>query len=219
MKTVATREGRWLFTSYLAGAASLFTLFGVLFYLSDVLESKYGMNGVLKGLVLAIPLLFLSAASLITGMIIRSRRVLMKWMVVMGFAVMAASLAISLWTESRMWVLLATMSATALGTGMVLPCLNTFITSAVSKEQRGIVTSLYGSVRFLGVAAGPPVFTWLLSSSSTVMMVSVALLSVCLAILSAWLIRPSKDESGSRDEKGTISSEDRSQFGRKPSRF
>lgn len=183
-------EGRWLLTGYLAGAAALFTLFGVLFYLSDLLETKYKMDGIIKGLVLAIPLVVLSATSFTVGAIIQKKQLLMKWLIVSGFAILASSLVTAAWLASNAWILIGLMAVGALGTGCVLPCLNMFITSAVSTEQRGIVTSFYGSVRFLGVAAGPPVFTWLLTFSPQVMMLSVAGLATLCGVLTALLIRP-----------------------------
>src|SRR5699024_3439068 len=60
-------EGRWLLTTYLAGGTCLFTLFGILFFLSDVLEQTYNIDGVIKGFILAIPLLIMVTTSYITG--------------------------------------------------------------------------------------------------------------------------------------------------------
>ena len=42
--------------------------------------------------------------------------------------------------------------------GSVLPPVNSIITGATKSDQRGIVTSLYGTVRFFVVAIGPPPF-------------------------------------------------------------
>lgn len=188
---VFRREGRWLFVTYLSGASALFVLFGVLFYLSDLLESKYHIDGVKKGLILAIPLLMLSITSFLTGAFIKKKKTLMKWLMVCGFVGMATVLLGSAWLTENAWILVALLSFSAVGTGITLPCLNTLITSAVSKEQRGIVTSLYGSVRFLGVAFGPPVFTWLLTYSATVMFLSVMGLSLLCAVLVLFLVHPS----------------------------
>ncbi|QHE62189.1 hypothetical protein FHE72_15055 [Rossellomorea vietnamensis] len=41
---------------------------------------------------------------------------------------------------------------------MMLPVINTFITGSVSEQERGMVVSLYGAVRFGGVALGPVAF-------------------------------------------------------------
>lgn len=68
-------EGRWLLTAYLAGGTCLFTLFGILFYLSDVLETTYHIDGLLKGLILAIPLLVMVSTSYLTGSKIGSKLV------------------------------------------------------------------------------------------------------------------------------------------------
>ena len=65
--SVFKTEGRWLFVAYLTGATCLFTLFGILFYISDILENDYQIDGVLKGSILAIPLLFMTTTSYITG--------------------------------------------------------------------------------------------------------------------------------------------------------
>lgn len=186
-------EGRWLMVAYLCGAAGLFTLFGLLFDLSELLETKYQLSGIPKGLVLAIPLLTLCTVALIAGSVIKKHQVVMKWLVVGGFTTMACSLIATPFTgRSAVW-LVVLASVSGFGIGCALPSLNTLITSAVGKERRGVVTSLYGSVRFLGVAAGPPTFTWLREISTTWMSLSVAGLSILCAALAAVLIRPPRD--------------------------
>lgn len=190
---IARREGRWLLVAYLSGVVSLFTLFGVLFYMSDLLESKYHIDGLPKGLLLAIPLFVLSVTSYVTGSLIKKRKQLMKWLLVVGGLVMSGSLLTSTWLANNAWILIALMSAAAIGTGIVLPSLNMLITSAVNQKSRGIVTSFYGSVRFLGVAAGPPVFTWLMSISTKVMFLSVSVLPFICAVLTLFFIRPETD--------------------------
>src|SRR5699024_12833656 len=64
---VFKQEGRWLFVTYLAGGTCLFTLFGILFFLSDIFDEQHKIEGVLKGLILAIPLLVMVTTSYITG--------------------------------------------------------------------------------------------------------------------------------------------------------
>ena len=41
------------------------------------------------------------------------------------------------------------------GLGLMLPVINTFITGSVSETERGFIVSIYGAVRFGGVALGP----------------------------------------------------------------
>ncbi|WP_051344039.1 MFS transporter [Alicyclobacillus herbarius] len=198
------REGHWLWVAYLSGAAALFNLFGVLFYLSDLLETVYKVAGIRQGLYLAIPLVAQTLAALAAGWLMNSRKQLMKWLLVMGFVLLAAALGCASWLVDRPWWLLALLTAGAIGTGSILPSLNTLITSVVGQEQRGIVTSFYNCVRFLGVAFGPPVYTWLLSYSARTMFLVVSGLAVALAILDGFFIRVghrSPPQSGALGEK------------------
>ena len=89
--SVFKHEGRWLFTTYLAGGTCLFTLFGILFFLSDIFEEKHKIDGVMKGLILAIPLLIMVTTSYITGSKIGKNLEKMKKLVVIGFALMTIS--------------------------------------------------------------------------------------------------------------------------------
>lgn len=157
IKNVFKKQGKWLTVAFFAGAVILFTLFGVLFFLSDILEKKYHIEGVIKGLFLAIPLSSLTLTALWTGHFIQKHMGIMKKFIVIGL-ITAGLINIPLPYITNRWVLIALLFVGGIGSGLVLPCLNMMITSAVGKEERGIITSLYGSIRFLGVAAGPPVF-------------------------------------------------------------
>lgn len=190
LSSVFREEGRWLAVTYLCGAAGLFTLFGLLFDLSELLESSYQVVGIRKGLILAIPLLTLCTVALGAGAMIKRRKRLMKWSIVGGFCIVTASLVVTPLTGRSPWWLVGLASVSAFGIACALPSLNTLITSAVGSERRGVVTSLYGSVRFLGVAAGPPVFTWLREWSTTWMSFSIAGLSLLCALLAIFMIRP-----------------------------
>ncbi|WP_093212273.1 MFS transporter [Sediminibacillus albus] len=198
--TVFKHEGRWLFTAYLAGATGLFTLFGLLFYLSDVLETDYNITGVLKGCVLAIPLLFLMSTSFTTGSKIGKNHRAMKHLIVLGLLLMTASFA-SLIFFTKLIPFIAVLVVSSIGTGLVLPCLNSFITGSVGKARRGFVTSLYGSVRFLGVAAGPPVYGWLMNWSRNGMFLSTAGLTLLVAFLCLILIHVKKQDSDDKDDE------------------
>ncbi|SFV05544.1 MFS transporter [Alicyclobacillus macrosporangiidus] len=193
---VFPREGRWLSIACACGATALFTLFGMLFYLSDLLEKQYGLDGLKKGFILAIPLGVLTLTSVAAGIAIRRRRRRMKWMLVGGLCGMAASLMACGWLAPRAGTLVALLSLSALGTGCVLPSLNMLITSAVSSALRGVVTSFYGSVRFLGVAAGPPAITSLMNLPRLWMFSAVAALCILCAGLAVWLIRPEETSPG-----------------------
>lgn len=196
--SVFKQEGRWLLTAYLAGATCLFTLFGILFYLSDVLEKDYSIDGVIKGLILAIPLLFMTTTSYITGSKIKKNHQLMKNLIVFGLVLMTISFVVLIFFE-QLILFIAILAVSSIGTGLTLPCVNSFITGSVGKDRRGFVTSLYGSVRFLGVAAGPPVYGFLMEWSRTGMFLSTAAMTLIVGLLSLLLIQVQKSDKQSGD--------------------
>ncbi|MDQ6597204.1 MFS transporter [Bacillus salipaludis] len=191
--SVFKTEGRWLFAAYLTGAVCLFTLFGILFYISDILEKDHHIDGVLKGGILAIPLLFMTTTSYITGSKIGKKMKLMKALIILGLLLMTSSFA-SLIFLKKLIPFFAVLVISSIGTGLVLPCINSFITGAVPTDRRGFVTSLYGSVRFLGVAIGPPIFGTLMAWSRTGMFLITAGLTLICAFLCIVLIHVAKKD-------------------------
>ncbi len=179
---VFKEKKRLLLSSYLAGAIVLLILFGVLFYLSEYLEQQYGLDGIPKGLVIAIPVLFMSVTSFITGFIIKKKEALMKILVITGLSIMTASLIFLPLAQSVIFYF-AAISVIGVGTGLVLPCLNMLITSAATIKERGLITSLYGSVRFFGVAAGPPLYGYLMAKGTGLMFWSSAGLAMAGAVV------------------------------------
>ncbi|MBE9914730.1 MFS transporter [Paenibacillus donghaensis] len=204
LASVFKHEGRWLFTAYLAGATCLFTLFGILFFLSDVLEKPHNIVGVVKGLVLAIPLLVMCTTSYITGSKIGENKKLMKRLIVLGFAFMTISYAL-LSFIGHLTLFIAVLAVSSLGTGLILPCINSFITKAVGKERRGFVTSLYGSVRFFGVAIGPPLFGWMMGWSRLGMFLSIAGLTLVVGVLAFFMIRVDQGDKEEEQSGGSQS--------------
>lgn len=193
---ILKQKGRWLITSFFAGSLGLFILFGVLFYLSDILEKKpYNIDGVMKGLVLAIPLLGMVATSYITGSKIKKNGILIRWLMNIGLLLMTASLAATIFFFRNLYLFIALLTVSSIGTGLLLPCLNTMITGSVEKGERGMITSLYSSLRFLGVAFGPPIFGWLMSKSHQLVFITVSSLSLITLGLVFFLIKPDKKVS------------------------
>lgn len=192
--SVFKTEGRWLFAAYLTGAVCLSTLFGILFYISDILETKHHIDGLLKGGILAIPLLFMTITSYFTGSKIGKNMKLMKKLIITGLLFMTVSFATLIFFK-KLIPFFAVLVISSIGTGLVLPCINSFITGSVPTDRRGFVTSLYGSVRFLGVAIGPPVYTALMEWSRTGMFISTASLTLLVAILSLLLIKVGTNDS------------------------
>jgi len=166
LKKIFQGRGVHLLSSFFAGSVALFTLFGTLFYLSDYLEKRYGLNGVWKGLVLAIPVLAISTTSLTTGIVTQRQNNKYKFLVISGLVLLGISNFLIPFFIQNTYIFIAALVIGGIGGGLVLTCLNTIITSAVAMEERGMITSLYGAVRFFAVAIGPPVFGILMEKSN-----------------------------------------------------
>jgi len=193
IKKIFAKNGRWLISSFFAGSLALFILFGVLFFLSDILEKPpYSIEGVRKGLVLAIPLFGMVVTAYLTGTFIRKNGVLIRWLMNIGLALMVVSLALTIWLNTNLYVFIGLLTVSSIGTGLLLPCLNTMITGAVEKAERGMITSLYSSLRFFGVAFGPPLFGWMMGKSNTLVFITVSCLSLVALALVFFLVKPDK---------------------------
>lgn len=191
IREVFRSKGRWLVPAFLAGSAGLFNLFGVLFFLSDALEKPpLAITGLAKGGVLAIPLFGLVVTSYITGRVIKNNGRLMRVLMNAGLALQAAAFAASVWLNGNMPMLIALLTLSSVGTGLLLPCLNTLITGAVDRSHRGMITSLYSSLRFIGVAFGPPAFGWLAGISRGVLFGVVTGLAAAALALVFFLVKP-----------------------------
>lgn len=210
IKQIFEKKSAMLLTSFFAGMSALMLLFGVLFFLSEYLEKRYHLQGVNKGLALAVPVLFMSTTSYITGTHLKKKLKLMKWLVVTGLGLIAVSFAVLGIYNRNTYFFFAAISVAGVGTGLTLPCLNFIITSSCEAQRRGLVTSLYGSVRFLGVAFGPPVFGLLMDNNRTLMFLSAAGLAASAAILSVFLIRvkdmkqPASVDNKQKQAKGGV---------------
>ena len=156
-------------------------LFGVLFYFSDLLESRFQVTGLLKGIIIAVPILVMSVTSFLVGLFMETHRNLLKVATWVGLLVIAAALAVSALITEALW-LGVTMAFVGLGSGFVLPSLDTMVTSAAGGQARGMVTSVYGAVRFFGVALGPPAFGLLMEHGRLVVFVPPALLAGIAAV-------------------------------------
>lgn len=194
IKTILKSKGHWLIPAFIAGSITLFILFGVLFYLSQILEEKpYSIEGVRKGLILAIPLLCLVITSYTTGAKIKQNGKLMRWLMNIGLIIMVVSLTLATFLNGNLYIFIGLLSLSGIGTGLLLPCLNTLITGSVEREQRGMITSLYNSLRFIGVAFGPPLFGWLMSISHKTLFITVASLSLTMLVLVFFRIKPNAE--------------------------
>lgn len=109
-----------LLTSFLAGMLVLLTLFGLLFYLSELLEARYHFGGVIKGLVLAIPVFCMAVTSYITGLLVKKRFPVMKIAVIAGVILVASALGVLPFLQRTLFFFMA-ISLAGVGTGLALP--------------------------------------------------------------------------------------------------
>lgn len=175
---------------FLAGMAVLFALFGLLSLVSDLLEKVYHYRVFRRGLVIALPVLVMAVTSYLWGIALkRAPAGALKWSILGGLFLIAAGI-FFFPVLSGLFLSIAATVLVGLGTGFVLPALNTLVTSAVPGSERGLITCLYGTVRFFGVAVGPPVFG--LQLPQPTLFWSIAALLLAVLLLAAFLVNPEK---------------------------
>ncbi|MDA8199599.1 MAG: MFS transporter [Thermaerobacter sp.] len=187
LRRVFQRKAASLLVTFLGGATVLFILFGVLSYLADILEHPYGVGEMARGLLIAVPVLFSAVASYLAGTVMQAR--LARWsrpVVAGGLGLIGCAMLAEGVIFNPFWAMPALVFQ-GIGTGAALPAINTLVTSATSTSERGVVTSLYGSVRFFGVALGPPMFA-LAMRVRPIIFFGAAGLAFAVALLSWWLI-------------------------------
>lgn len=81
-----------------------------------------------------------------------------------------------------------------IGIGVALPCLDALITENIKKPQRGTITSIYSSMRFIGVAAGPPLASVLVKFSPQLMFYSIGGTGVVATVLALFAIKPDSNK-------------------------
>jgi len=200
VKQIFGEKGRWLYAIFFNGFIVMFVLFAYLFYLSTILEDNFHMHDMKKGLVLAIPLLFLCATSLITGNLIHADKKLMKWIIFTGF--LAATITLP-WVGFLSGLILIILVLTLSGTGLgaTLPCLDALITEGIVKDDRGTATSFFSGARLLGVAVGPPLAALLMNTGSKITFMVLAGSGLAAALAAYLFIKP--DNIQNKQEKTT----------------
>lgn len=180
LRLIFKQKGSWIIAAASAGSFGLFSLFGMLFYLSEVLERPPFQLGMMtKGFVLAIPLAGLVIAATATGYAIQNKGNRMRIGMLVGVTLSTAGYGMMwLLNPSSQTAMLTWIAVSSMGTGLLLPCVNALITGAVSKAQRGLITALYNSMRFFGVAVGPPIIGALMVLSDRTVFMVLTLVSV-----------------------------------------
>lgn len=193
IKRVFKKSGRWLAAIFIIGIILMFVLFGVLFYLSTLLEERFDIVGVWKGLVLAIPLVALCITSYATGKWIGNNKPLMKRIIVAAVLLFSLSIGAAAFV-TNLYILITLIFIHGIGIGAALPSLDALITEGIKKKFRGTITSIYSSMRFIGVAAGPPVVALLMDVSPLILFLSLAAAGVVALIFACFAIKPGDGE-------------------------
>jgi ACDE family multidrug resistance protein len=189
LKKIFKEKGFPLLASFLAGGIVLFILFGTLSYISDILKSSYNIKGFSTGLLIAIPVASMAITSYLSGLYLAKQNShLLKLAIVTGLSMLTGAMAFISFI-SNIYILFIALIIMGAGTGLVLPAVNTLITSAASIQERGIITCLYGSSRFFGVAIGPPAFGLVTEIGKTPLFLGASAIVAAAAVISFILIK------------------------------
>jgi len=192
LKKIFQAKGAALIISFSSGFLALFSLFGLLSFFSDILEKEFKMPVFQRGLILAAPVLIMAVTAFILGTVMQKKMAkILKCGVVAGLLLVSAGLALFCPSQKIFW-LLVSASILGFGTGAVLPSLNTLITSIAPLTERGLVTCLYGTVRFFGVAVGPPLFGLAEKITKPPIFYGTAVICAVLAVLFLLLAQPDR---------------------------
>jgi ACDE family multidrug resistance protein len=176
--------------AFLCGLIVLFSLFGLLSFFSDLLETTFHLGIFARGLVIAVPVLTMAITSYLCGIVLKQQIVkMMKLAIISGLFLVAFGLFLfplghTIFTKTVFSTLIG------IGAGIALPSLNTLITSSAPTSERGLVTCLYGTVRFFGVAIGPPLFSFATKHGQPLVFWSNVGLVVIIAVLAFCFIHP-----------------------------
>ncbi len=182
IKRIFTDRGKFLWRSYLGGSLSFLILFGVLSFLSDLLEQRYDITGILKGAVIAIPVTAWAASSFFSGFHLEKKSQELKYFVMGGLFLLGGATILFPHVEN-LYLFLTVVAVMGLGGGFIIPSLTIIVTNCAPTEERGGIVSLYGSIRFFGVALGPPLFSVLSDIREAIPFWGTGILAILLLVL------------------------------------
>lgn len=187
---ILRRDALSLAAALLTGLLVLFMLFGLLSYLSDVLEDEYNIDGLKKGFVIAIPVLGMALTSYLSGTWLQEQTgKTCKWVSIGGMLLVAISLLAPALTNN-LYILLTAATLQGIGTGGVLPAINLLITGAADQRERGMITAFYGTARFFGAALGPPTFGLLVEKNKNLLFIFSAITVALIGGVAYACIKP-----------------------------
>jgi ACDE family multidrug resistance protein len=189
LKEIFKDKGISLLSCFLAGSVVLFILFGTLSYISDILEQQHRIRGFAAGLLIAIPVSSMALTSYLSGAILQNKKgAILKYTILGGLVLVAISMGLLAFV-ANIYLLFTVLIIMGIGTGAVLPSTNTLITSAAAATKRGIITCLYGSTRFFGVAIGSPTFGLVTELGKLPLFLSASMLVIISFVIGLILIK------------------------------
>ena len=124
----------------------------------------------------------MALTSYLSGLYLSDKQNLWKPIIIGGMVGTAVSLAPLAWIESLV-PYLGLLFLAGISIGIILPPINSLITGATSTDRRGMITCLYGTVRFFGVAIGPPTFGLALEAEKAFLFLGSAVVALTAALV------------------------------------
>jgi MFS transporter, ACDE family, multidrug resistance protein len=173
----------------LAAFASIFFLFGTMFWVSEFIDQSIPEGTIVHGLVIAIPV----AALVLTAYFASSftTKIGPRITLFAGHLIAGVSLILIpvLYTTVFVWPNLVLLGFSA---GLLLPVLDTVASAISSRGHRGVISTIFGSFRCLGAAAAPFLIASLLHISIIVTFLPVAALIIILGFAILFFVNEEK---------------------------
>lgn len=163
----------------------LFISFGLLSYLSELLPTTYQIYGLKKAALLAVPIITMVITAFWMGTYLKKNNPPPNYLLSGGLLINALSLLILPFLDGLV-LYLVLIACLGIGNGIVLTVLNTIFTNS-SPNYRGGLTSIYSSMRFIGIALGPPSFALLNQINSFTMFIIPALMALLLSLCNLFI--------------------------------
>ncbi|NMA92441.1 MAG: MFS transporter [Firmicutes bacterium] len=159
---------------------TLFTLIGIMFWLSEVLEQRIGGGQLLRGAVISLPVLTFLLTTLLAEDCYRLLKIRLS--IFTGLVITAVTIALIPSTRDLflIWPVIGLMG---IGLGIATPAVDTLSTNITSIELRGTITTVFGGVRCAGAAAGPLALSLLMKHGPLATFLPLSITGAVLAVL------------------------------------
>ena len=188
---IIAAQGKNFFIYLMTAVLVLLIQFGVLSFISESLSRDYNLSGLKKAALIAVPIITMVITAYLVGNYLKRNSPPLNYLLSGGLFINGISL-LTLPFLDGLRLYLVLIAALGIGGGIVLTVLNTIITTSSSEAYRGGLTSIYGSMRFLGIALGPPTFTLLNKINTFTMFAAPALIALILSFFSLFNLAAKK---------------------------